>query len=193
VTANESDRQAPGASTPPQETVDDQTRQLRDTVEERLNDYLVLMRDTARTWDRREFDSKHLIEQSTALFEYVTRDAMWWFRHAVQTAQSATDVTSSPSALRINVPIKPPQHEVTLACSGLRHAQHSEQTIPQHAIAISPNPVPPGTSSVEVSFDPFGKPAGGYVGELVQWRSGANKPEPFGDVIVYVGGNDRRF
>ena len=177
---------------PPHEAVDDQTRRLRDSVEERVDDYLELMRNSARAWDRKEFDSKRLIEESTALFEYVTRDVMWWFRHAVQSAQPSPAATSS-SALSINVPITPPKDQIMVACSGLVHVQHTDQTIAQNAIAVSPNPVVPGTTSVEVSFDPFGKRAGAYVGKLVQWRSTAPKPIPLGDVIFYVGGNNQRF
>jgi hypothetical protein len=174
----------------PQETVDDPTRQLRDTIQQRLQDYIELMRNSARAWDRREVDAKRLLDDSTALWEFAVRDMMWWYR---QPFQSSHQSTGSPSMLSVAVPIDPPEHLTTLACSGLTHAQHAQHQIPQHAIAVSPNPVRPGANSVQVSFDSFGKPAGAYVGKLVAWTSDPDQSVDYGDVIFYVGGSNQRF
>lgn len=178
---------------PPRETVDDSTRQLRELVQQRLDDYLELMRNSARAWDRRDVDSKRMLEDSTALFEFVVRDAAWWFRQAVNGVQLGDAGASTGSALNVDVPITPPTGEVTVSCSGLRHARHEQHTIPGHAIAVSPNPVPAGTTSVKVAFDPFGKPEGAYVGKLVTWTDRPGESEHYGDVVFYVGGNNQRF
>lgn len=178
---------------PPREHVDDSTRQLRDLVQQRLDDYLELMRNSARAWDRREVDAKRIMDDSTALFEFAVRDATWWFRQALNGVRLGSEDATTGSALSIDVPIKPPGTTTTIACSGLRHAQHGQYTIPQHAIAVSPNPVPSGTTSVTVAFDPFGKPEGAYVGKLSAWTDDPDSSAEYGDVIFYVGGNNQRY
>jgi hypothetical protein len=190
MTDEDDDPQDSNAPLPPQETVDDPTRQLRDTIQERMQDYIELMRGSARAWDSREVDSKRLLDDSTALYEFAVRDMMWWFRQPMQMARYQS---GSPSQLSVDVPIDPPEHLITLACSGLRHAQHGEHEIPQHAIAVNPNPVRPGSKSVQVSFDSFGKPAGAYVGKLIAWSSSPDQSVEYGDVIFYIGGSNQRF
>ena len=123
-----------------------------------------------------------MLEDSTALFEFVVRDAAWWFRQAVNGVQLGDAGASTGSALNVDVPITPPTEEVTVSCSGLRHARHEQHTIPGHAIAVSPNPVPAGTTSVKVAFDPFESLRAPMNGKLVTWTDRPGESEHYGDV-----------
>jgi hypothetical protein len=174
----------------PNELVDDTTRRIRDTVDQRMSDYLDIWRSTARAWDRREFDAKHLLENMTALYTFALRDAATLYRLPFEPAPGDD---ARPSVISIAVPIEPLHNSVSIACDELRHVEQSDHMLQGHAVSISPNPVPAGATSVTVTFDSFGKPRGAYRGKLVTWAQDPGDAETVADVVVYVGGGNSRF
>ena len=180
------------SASPPRETIDDVSRQLRESISGRLDDYLELWRDSARAWDRREYDAKRLLRDTTAWFELGVRDVLSLWRQPFQ-LQWATRDDGPPSVIAFDVQIEPQSHSATLTCTDLEHAQHGGPKIASHAVQISPNPVPAGTDHVTIRFDGFQKPQGAYVGQLVVYDDKQADHTIVGDIVAYVGGNDRRF